>query len=146
MRIVGVRGAAPAMRKIAHKYDWEYAEPWEFSILTDEGLLRLEVSPHYRTDLASVPQALKNLFDNGSGDYGVMIACQVHDFFYATKYASRRLADDLFYLLLRHYGMGWLKAKFYYNAVHLFGEKAYEEESDELLTDRLLCRFYWSDK
>jgi hypothetical protein len=134
------------MRKIAHKYDWEYTEPWECTLLTDEGRIRLTVLKGYRTDLASVPQALKGLIDNGSGDFGVMIACQVHDILYSTNYLSKPLSDELFYLILRAHGMGWFKAQAYYKAVKWFGDSAYYDGNDEISQDRMLCKLYWTSK
>jgi hypothetical protein len=134
------------MRKVPHKYDWEYSEPWECVLHTDEGVITLKVDSGYRTDLASVPQALKGLMDNGSADYGVMIACQTHDVCYSTQYLSKELSDKMFYLILRYYGVSWLKAQLYYNAVRLFGDDAYYLGNDEIEHDRILCRLFWGSK
>jgi hypothetical protein len=134
------------MRKRPERGEWEYSEHWECVLLTSEGRIKVTVGKGYWTDLASVPQPLKGLMDNGSADYAVLIACQIHDVAYSTQYLSRPLADELFYLLLRNGGIGWVKAQAYYRAVRWFGEDAYEDGNDEIIHDRMLCKIYWTDK
>ncbi len=145
MKLLSIRGDAPALRKRPTRGEWEYVSRWTCDLVTDEGVLHYNVSPGYWTDLASVPQILKGLIDNGSADYGVLMASQMHDFAYSTHLISRPLADELFYLTLRYYKMGWLKAQAYYRAVSWFGEGPYEE-CDSMHTDRELCKLYWGDR
>ena len=136
------------MQKLADKDKWAYAGDWVCAIvLKDEGVLHLKIKRGYWTDLASVPQALRGAFDNGSGHYGVLISSQVHDAIYSTHYFSKEFADQIFYSLLRYFGMGYIKAKLYYMAVDLFGNRAWDFLSeDEALKDRELVKFQWLSK
>ena len=139
---------APCLQKLADKDKWAYACDWVCAIvLKDEGVLHFSVKRGYWTDLASVPQALRGAFDNGSGDYGVLISSQVHDANYSTHYFSKDFADELFYAMLRFYGMGYIKAKLYYAAVHLFGDRAWDYLSEsEASRDRDLIKVKWLSK
>ena len=143
-----VSAQAPVLQKMADKDKWAYKEKWTCHVRTKrDGTLKVTIDPGYWTDLASVPKALRGAFDNGSGEYGVLIASQVHDMFYSTHYMSKDFADSLFYALLRHYGMSWAKAKAYYLVVAWFGDKAWEAISDDqLVEDRKLCTFKWLDR
>lgn len=147
MKISKVETAAPVLRKLTSRDHWEYVEEWKASIyLKGEGVVHLRILPGYWTDLASVPQALRGAFDNGSGSYGVLIASQAHDLLYSTHYLSRKFADNLFHALLRYYGVGAVKAWFYYQAVHLFGGEPWERTDAELNGDRQFCRLTWLDR
>ncbi len=134
--------------KMVENGRWEYASKWDIEIvLHGSGVLRLAVHPPYWTDLASVPKAFRGAFDNGSWEFGVLIASQVHDALYSTHYLSRTFADDLFEQLLLYYGMKPIKARLYWLAVHLFGNGAWEVISEEqMATDRHLIEFHWDDK
>lgn len=147
MKISKVETKAPALRKLPDGNRWEYAELWSCRIhLKGEGVLAVRIAPGYWTDLASVPKALRGAFDNGSGDYGVLVASQVHDMLYSTHYLSKDFADELFRLLLRFYGMGCWKAWLYFEAVALFGRSAWERSDIELNEDRDLCGLEWLAK
>lgn len=147
MKIVKVETKAPALRKLPKSGFWEYAELWSCKVfLKGEGVLVFRIAPGYWTDLASVPKALRGAFDNGSGDFGVLIASQVHDMLYSTHWTSKDFADELFHAVLRHYGMGSVKAWLYYQAVHLFGDKAWEASDLDLNADRALCALDWLAK
>lgn len=134
--------------KMVENGKWEYVSKWDIEIVLHEsGVLRLSIRPGYWTDLASVPRALRGAFDNGSAEFGVLIASQVHDALYSTHYLSRTFADDLFEQLLLHYGMGKIKARLYWLAVHLFGNSAWEVLSEEqMFEDRRLCTMTWLDR
>lgn len=148
MKIDKVETTAPVLRKLPKKDNWEYAELWSCRIhLKGEGVLQVRIAPGYWTDLASVPKALRGAFDNGSGEFRVLVASQLHDMLYSTHYMSKEFADGLFHAVLRHYGMGSVKAWLYFQAVHLFGDKAWETISDaEMEADRRLCSFQWLAK
>lgn len=145
MKISGVETAPPILRKLPKGDNWEYAAEWVCSVtLKGEGVLVVRIRPGYWTDLASVPKALRGAFDNGSGEFRVLVASQLHDMLYSTHYMSKDFSDALFHAVLRHYGMGSVKAWLYYQAVHLFGDKAWETISDaEMEADRRLCSFQW---
>lgn len=147
MKIVKVETTAPVLRKLTKRDNWEYAAEWKAAIhLKDTGVLRLRILPGYWTDLASVPQALRGAFDNGSGNYGVLIASQAHDLLYSTHYLNKDFADDLFHALLRFYGVGRVKAYMYYLAVHWFGDDPWERTDTELDGDRQYCSLTWLDR
>lgn len=147
MKIVKVETKAPALRKLPEGNRWEYAELWSCRIhLKGEGVLAVRIAPGYWTDLASVPKALRGAFDNGSGDYAVLVASQVHDMLYSTHYLSKDFSDELFRLLLRFYKMSALKAWLYYEAVALFGRSAWEASDLDLNADRALCALDWLAK
>ena len=147
MKIVKVETKAPALRKLPEGNRWEYAELWSCRIhLKGEGVLAVRIAPGYWTDLASVPKALRGAFDNGSGDYAVLVASQVHDMLYSTHYLSKDFSDELFRLLLRFYKMSALNAWLYYEAVALFGRSAWEASDLDLNADRALCALDWLAK
>jgi len=147
MKISGVETAPPILRKLPNGDRWEYAELWSCRIhLKGEGVLAVRIAPGYWTDLASVPRALRGAFDNGSGDFGVLIASQVHDMLYSTHYVSKEFSDDLFRRVLRFYGMGSCKANLYYYAVRLFGGDAWNGNEDDIEFDRKFCVFEWLDR
>lgn len=145
MKVRSVEASSPLLRKLPKPDHWEYAADWVAAIvLKGEGVLKVSIRRGYWTDLASVPKALRGAFDNGSGDFGVLVASQLHDMLYSTHYMSKDFSDALFHAVLRHYGMGSVKAWLYYQAVHLFGDKAWETISDaEMEADRRLCSFQW---
>lgn len=132
------------MRKLAEGFSvWEYAENWVVEIVFKrDGVLRLEIAEGYWTDLASVPKKLRGTFDNGSGEFGILIASQVHDALYSTRYLSKSFADTIFRELLIYYKVGKLKSWLYYEAVNLFGDSAWEH-SDE--SDRKFVKLFWHD-
>lgn len=147
MKIANIQAVAPALRKLRSRGVWEYAEKWECRVqLKSEGVLLFKISPGYWTDLASVPKALRGAFDNGSSEFGVLIASQVHDFLYSTHYVSKEFSDDLFRRVLRFYGMGSCKANLYYYAVRLFGGDAWNGNEDDIEFDRKFCAFEWLDR
>ena len=85
----------------------------------------------FTSDFASVPRALWSLIPpHGEYTYSAMM----HDFFYRHhKYPdsgnwsiNRKMADKLFYLSMRAYGVGRVKAWLMYTAVRLFGKKAWK--------------------
>jgi hypothetical protein len=147
MKVRSVEASAPLLRKLPSGDKWEYAELWSCRIhLKGEGVLAVRIAPGYWTDLASVPKALRGAFDNGSGDFGVLIASQVHDMLYSTHYLSKDFSDELFRLLLRFYKMSAFKAWLYYEAVALFGASAWEASDLDLNADRALCALDWLAK
>ena len=144
-KIKSVKACAPVLQKLADKDKWAYAADWECEIRWATcGAFHVKIRKGYWTDLASVPRGLRGLFDNGSGDYGVLVASQVHDMLYSTHYVSKDMADDLFHTLLRFFKMSCVKARLYYMAVHLFGDKAWETLSpEEQERDQALCSVFW---
>lgn len=147
MKIERIETKAPALRKLPKTGFWEYAELWSCKVfLRGEGVLVFRIAPGYWTDLASVPKALRGAFDNGSGDFGVLIASQLHDMLYATHYLSKDFADTLFRLVLRKYKMSAWKSWLYYEAVALFGDSAWEASDLDLNADRALCALDWLAK
>lgn len=147
MKITGVSADAPVLRKLPSTDDWEYVASWRCVVRTKkDGAFIVSIAPGYKTDLASVPRALRGAFDNGSGSFGVLVASQIHDMFYSTHYLSRSFADSLFYEVLRWYGVGCLKARLYYLAVDLFGGTPWDRAEGHLEHDRELCRFEWVDR
>lgn len=148
MKIKAIEANSPLLRKLPQRNKWEYGAEWTAKIhLVDEGTLHFTIRPPYWTDLASVPRPLRGAFDNGSGEFGVLVASQVHDMLYSTHWTSKDFADQLLHSILRYYGMSKFKAWLYYQAVHLFGDSAWEIISEEEMeNDRKLCSFRWNDK
>jgi hypothetical protein len=110
-----------------------------------------------------VPWFLRKPFDDGSGDYRVLIAALVHDMLYDTQWFTRDFADKLFHGMLkapiispdrpRGKGMGATKARMYYQAVHWFGGGPWNrhletmEAREQIVKDRLLCPCpVWGDR
>ena len=86
----------------------------------------------FTCDFASVPRILWS-FIPPQGDY--TYAAMLHDFFYKHhKYPAtgnwsidRKMADKIFYLSMRAYGVSWLKAKLMYTAVRLCGARSWKK-------------------
>lgn len=144
-KIKKVIASAPALQKLADRDKWAYAQDWECELAFSTcGTINIKIRKGYWTDLASVPRGLRGLFDNGSGEYGVLVASQIHDMIYSTHYFYKDMADELFFQLLRFYKMSYAKAKLYYLAVHWFGDKAWETLSpEEQERDQALCSVFW---
>lgn len=147
--IKNIKCTAPCLTKGLAKGLWEYHEPWQCEIQTDSGVYSIIIMPGYWTDLASVPKAVRNIFDIGASEYGVLIASQVHDALYSTHYMSKDFADKIFYEILRYYGMNFVKANIYYKAVSWFGNNAWDDADihvGQMEADKQLIMFKWNDK
>lgn len=146
MKIRSIDCEPPILRKVPKKNYWEYAANWAVRIRTaKDGMITLTIQVGYWTDLASVPKALRGMFDNGSAEYGVLVASQIHDALYSTHYLSKELSDEIFYRALKYYKMNCAKAWLYYKAVSWFGDSAWEYHDETLAErDRELIRILWT--
>lgn len=147
MRILKVEYSLPILQKMADKGKWSIAKDWQILIFSDDGLIQLDVLRGFWTDLASVPKALRGVFDNGSSDIGILVSALFHDAIYATHLLSKELADEIFRKLLVYFRMSRFKARLYWLAVHLFGGDAWQFLSPETAkTDLKLIKLKWMDK
>lgn len=133
IKVKGLHGIAPALRKLPRGSQWIVDEPWKYSVATNDGVLHYWAKPGYITDLASVPKALRGLADNGSGNYAVMISAMCHDIGYSSNDLSRAMCDQIFRQTLVRLGMSKWRAWIYYQAVNLFGGPAYDDAVERSL-------------
>jgi len=76
------------------------------------------------TDLASIPQLLQSIIPLVGNHLQAAI---VHDMCYRYQVGvSKKDADDMFYDAMRTLGVSWLKAATMWQAVHLFGGRAFK--------------------
>jgi Protein of unknown function (DUF1353) len=88
---------------------------------------RICVPPGFRTDLASIPRALRNLpaFDpNGASRRPAV----VHDWLYAVQSHPKDFADRFLRTAMLAEGAAHADAEAFYEAVHLFGETAWHTD------------------
>lgn len=102
-------------------------------ILAEEYIYKINnyeivVPKGFRTDLASVPLALRVFFPR-DGEYTP--AAVVHDFLYS-KFnktgINRELADKIFLFIMKELKVAKYKRKMMYKAVRIFGELAWEKK------------------
>ena len=108
-------------------------------IMSDDACKPIIVPAGFITDYASIPRFLWSWLPSW-GPYGP--AAVVHDYLYRRRAAitvpnpntpsqkiknSRKIADDIFYLAMRHCGVGWIKRQVIYWAVRLCGGAAWEK-------------------
>jgi hypothetical protein len=86
------------------------------------GNYRIIVPKDFQTDFASVPRLFWSIIPP-MGKH--TIAAVVHDYLYHTAEVSRKKADQIFYWLMRYYGVGKLRALVMYYMVRIFGKRAY---------------------
>ena len=82
----------------------------------------LVIPAGFKSDGASVPRFFwRSVFP--PGDSRALTAAFAHDYVYRTHPAgwTRKMADDMFYDLLREDGVGWFNAQAAYWGVRLFG-------------------------
>ena len=69
-------------------------------------------------DGASIPRILWPLLGSAFGLYGY--AAMVHDYLYASRMVPRKIADKIFYEIMRKHGVNKFKAWLMYKAVSRF--------------------------
>lgn len=81
----------------------------------------------FNTDLASIPQFLRNIVDP-SAPY-IKEPAVIHDWIYRgheKERFTRKQADHIFYRAMRGQGISWMKAQVMYYAVRLFGKGSWK--------------------
>ena len=92
---------------------------------------KITVKKGFDFDGASIPQALWGLYGNPlSGKF--RIAALVHDALYASQVLEKSTCDSIFLELMKTHGVGYIKRYSMYNAVKVFGFKAWKSSQDEL--------------
>lgn len=97
-------------------------------IWCDDRFGRIEVPVGFRTDLASIPRALRNLaaFDpNGRSRRPAV----VHDWLYAWQALGKDRADAFLRYAMVAEGVAHVDAETIYQAVHLFGGDAWKDDA-----------------
>ena len=82
---------------------------------------QIKVPEGFKTDFASVPRGLWNIFPP-TGEYGK--AAVIHDFLYRCTNVDRKICDQVLLEGMEVLGVGWLSRKLVYRAVRLFGSVA----------------------
>jgi hypothetical protein len=87
--------------------------------------------PGFVTDLASVPRPLRGIVDND--EHQIISAALVHDFAFSTRRLPFRIANSLFYKIMRYNGYNRFKAVLAYWAVSSFvGRKHYRQSASKI--------------
>lgn len=91
----------------------------------------IKVKKGFDFDGASIPQALWSVYGNPlTGRY--RIAALVHDALYASQVLEKSICDNIFLELMKTHEVGYIKRYSMYNAVKVFGFKAWKSSQDEL--------------
>lgn len=77
----------------------------------------------YKTDLASIPRVFWNILPPQQANF--IAPAILHDYLYATGYASRKYDDDVLYSALRSQGTMWITANVMWLGVRCGGSKHY---------------------
>lgn len=81
---------------------------------------KYEIKKGFRTDLASIPRILWTF--KSPMDFEHIAPAVIHDYFYrCSTWNNRKYADDVFYYLLLHGGVGKADALKFYLSVRVFG-------------------------
>lgn len=110
----------------------------------------VEVPTGFVTDFASIPRVFWSML-RPDGEYAY--AAVVHDFLYWTQTRPREVADTIFLLAMKDFGIGEVTIRTIYDAVRLGGGSAWKENAALKLNGekRVLKRFpedpttRWSD-
>lgn len=103
------------------QYRWElvqnmYVKAHDFNVT---------VPIHFKTDFASTPRFLWAFFP----PYGKYTeAAVLHDYLYAQRLFPRAKADKIFYYAMLSLDVPKWKAKAMYQAVRMFGQRAYSQK------------------
>jgi uncharacterized protein DUF1353 len=84
---------------------------------------QLVVPAGFVTDLASIPVAVRPIFE---GDQSYQYPAIVHDYLYWKQSRPKDEADKIFLMAMEECGVGAAKRHTIYEAVHLFGQSAWE--------------------
>lgn len=81
----------------------------------------------FKTDLASIPRLLRNIPNLDPCGLSRRAAV-LHDYLYTLKTVSKDQADSLLYQALRAESVDVLAAQAFYDAVHMFGFQAWNND------------------
>lgn len=90
--------------------------------------IQIFIPKGFKWDGASIPRLLWPILGGPFGKYS--FAALVHDFLYASRMVPRKIADKIFYRLLRDHEVRKVKSKLMYGAVSAFGSKAYNKTDE----------------
>lgn len=138
----------PIYLKPIRKGLFEIPQGTYIKVITDNGVLFLELKEGFTTDCGSIPYAFRRFLPY-IGDQKTIACYLFHDFAYTAQEKngiSRGLADSLLYKMLRLAGMGRLKAYLIYKAVDMFGGGPYEKRDKVDVHNEGRYVFNWGDK
>jgi len=123
LTILAVNPKHPALRPMDSKYKFTTVDRIDVSYIEDSWgeAERITVPMYFRTDLATVPR----LFWSIVPPFGHhIVAAIVHDYCVEKKLTTtRKEADQLFYELMKRYGVKWWRRHLMYQCVRMFGKK-----------------------
>lgn len=85
---------------------------------------KIVVPASFKTDLASIPRLFWSFWPP-TGRYSS--ASILHDYLYFSHERTKEESDDIFYEAMLILNVKKWKAKIFYNAVKIFGQKAYDK-------------------
>lgn len=125
IRVVQVSGEVEV--RYAGTKDWRLLAPISVSYVHNNHIDRVVAPFGFSHDFASVPGPIQRLPFVGRVfkqiDFRTARASIIHDYLYVyePRDFTRKMADDLFYAILRHDGVSWLKAQAMHKTVRAFG-------------------------
>jgi len=101
---------------------WRLVDKFAYHVGSYPSGFVIEVPTGFMTDFASVPWMFWWLIPP-TGRYGK--ACVIHDFMLKNAWATKKVADAIFYEAMLVLGVGKAKAYLMYTAVRIFGKGSY---------------------
>ena len=150
MKILNITTSVPlAVTPIGNRY-YSLASDTIVKIYTDEGVLHFDFLKGFVTNFRSGGPLVDGFIDQ-IGDRDKALIYLVHDAMYTPTDCcmgkhpvSRELADNFLREGLRFYGMSKFNSFLVYEAVRVFGEKAYEEDDELTPGNMSLFGFHWT--
>lgn len=101
--------------------------------LPDEQIVKIK--PGFIFDGASIPKICWTSIGHPL-EHRFIYAALLHDALYASQYLERKISDQYFYSFLREFaGVGWCTAWKMYTGVRLFGGRAWDEKTEEMINE-----------
>ena len=104
---------------------WLLSEHWRETTLPDGTRRLVWVPAGFETDIASIPQVLQGWLPRW-GRYAS--ASVVHDWLYANRLGTRKMADKIFFCIMRDDGVDAVTRKQMYLAVRAFGGPVWDND------------------
>lgn len=112
----------------------EGGEQWQVTktFYHEIGNFRIIVPQSFVFDFASIPRIAWTIIGSpATGKH--RIPALIHDWLYASEMFERSICDEVFYMLLRQYGVSWLKSKAMYYAVRLGGSFVWAKHDKDMV-------------
>jgi len=112
----------------SYKYPFILVNDIVYGIGTKESDEKVVVEAGFRTDFASIPIGVRNIFNNIDD---TIKAALLHDKLYSTKIYSRKKTDDIFLEAMTVCNVNFLKKMIFYWSVRVFGYWSWKHNANK---------------